>query len=238
MLKVRRGDPLVIPAQTFNTFIDAARDFQQRQRSARRRVQRERQDAGIILVRNESGQDRERFDVLGIQGPIITPTDNADEFANRVALSGDVPSTTHAGRFVVLLEPLRDGAIGRACIDGVCVVQVEMADEEHGFADVKVGDASVLESSSSGTAQLLWVQPEEDRDDPAIAWTVARLGGGGAGGVASAAFAMITSKSGTSPPYRYAAAQATMDEDGVWTEVDGGAAYNKGGTGVPGGHCR
>jgi len=78
--KVRRGDPLVIPAATFNTFIDAARDFQQRQRSARRRVQRERQEAGIVLVRNESGEDRERFDVLGIQGPVITPTDNADEW--------------------------------------------------------------------------------------------------------------------------------------------------------------
>ena len=174
--KVQRGDPLVIPAATFNTFIDAARDFQQRQRSARRRAQRERQDAGIILVRNESGQDRERFDVLGIQGRIITPTDNADEFTNRVALSGDVPSTTHAGRFVVLLEPLRDGAIGRVCIDGVCVVRVEMVDEGHGFADVKAGDASELESAAAGTAQLLWVQPEEDRDDPAIAWTVARLG--------------------------------------------------------------
>jgi len=40
MLKVRRGDPLVIPAQTFNTFIDVAQDFRQRQRSARRRARR------------------------------------------------------------------------------------------------------------------------------------------------------------------------------------------------------
>lgn len=27
--KVKRGDPLIIPASTFNTFVDAARDFQQ-----------------------------------------------------------------------------------------------------------------------------------------------------------------------------------------------------------------
>jgi hypothetical protein len=40
---------------------------------------------------------------------------------------------------------------------------------------------------------------------------------------------MITSKAGTSPPFRYAAVQATMDADGVWTQV-GGAAYNKDGT--------
>ena len=31
MQKVKRGDPLVIPASTFNTFVDAARDFQKRQ---------------------------------------------------------------------------------------------------------------------------------------------------------------------------------------------------------------
>ena len=40
----------------------------------------------------------------------------------------------------------------------------------------------------------------------------------------AAAFATITSKSGTAPPYRYAAVEATMDEDGAWTQVAGGAA--------------
>ena len=49
---------------------------------------------------------------------------------------------------------------------------------------------------------------------------------GGGGGGFSGAFALITSKAGTSPPYRYAAAQATMDADGVWTEVENGTAYN------------
>jgi hypothetical protein len=44
--------------------------------------------------------------------------------------------------------------------------------------------------------------------------------------------ARLLSKTGSSPPFRYAAVQATMDADGVWTQVDGGAAYNKGGTGV------
>lgn len=71
MKKVRPGDPLVIPAATFNTFIDAARDFQDRQRSARRDAVREQRDTGIVLVRNETGADRERFDVLGIDERII-----------------------------------------------------------------------------------------------------------------------------------------------------------------------
>jgi len=57
----------------------------------------------------------------------------------------------------------------------MCVARVEMISEHHRFADVKPDDASMLQSGSSG-AQLLWIQPEEEREDPAIAWVVARLG--------------------------------------------------------------
>ena len=108
MQKVKRGDPLVIPASTFNTFIDAARDFQDRQRSARCDAVREQRDTGIVLIRNESGADRERFDVLGIEGPIIERVDNEDEFKQRVALRGVVPSSPHPGKFAILLEPAKD----------------------------------------------------------------------------------------------------------------------------------
>lgn len=141
MQKVKRGDPLVIPAATFNTFIDAARDFQDRQRSSRRDAVREQRDTGIVLVRNESGADRERFDVLGIEGPIIERVDNEDEFKQRVALRGVLPSSPHPGKFAILLEPAKDQAIVRACVDGVCVVRVRMVDEAHSSADVAVGVA-------------------------------------------------------------------------------------------------
>jgi hypothetical protein len=223
--KVKRGDPLVIPAATFNTFIDAARDFQDRQRSARRDAVREQRETGIVLIRNESGADHERFDVLGIEGPIIERVDNEDEFKQRIALRGVTPSSPHPGKFAIMLEPAKDQAIVRACVDGVCVVRVRMVDEAHTSADVAVGVASRLESGDSGTARLPWVEPVEDRPDPEIAWTVARIGGGGGGSV-TAAFAMITSKTGSSPPFRYTPVQATMDADGAWTQVGGGAAYN------------
>jgi hypothetical protein len=179
-----------------------------------------------VLVRNESGADRERFDVLGIEGPIIERVDNEEEFKQRVALRGVVPSSPHLGKFAILLDPAKDQAIVRACVDGVSVVRVRMNDEAHQFADVELGQASQLGSADGGTARLLWVEPVEDRQNPEIAWTIARIGGGGAGGPVTAAFAMVTSKVGSSPPYRYAAVEATMDTDGNWTEVSGGAAYN------------
>jgi hypothetical protein len=177
--KVQPGDPLAIPAMTFNTFIDAARDFQRRQRSVSRAHQRESRQAGVVLIRNESGGARNRFDVLGINGPIITPNGNAAEFESRVAIRGAVPSTTHFGRFGVLLEPLASNAIGRACIDGICVARVRMVGEDHEYADISHGDPSRLESGSSGSAQLLWVEPEEDRADPEVARCIVRIGAGG-----------------------------------------------------------
>lgn len=177
--KVKRGDPLAISAATFNTFIDVAHDFQQRQLSTERNARPLMRDAGVVLVRNESGSVRSRFDVLGIAGVLIEPVDNADEFQHRVALRGVTPTADHVGRFVVLLEPLGADRIGRACLDGICVARVRMHDEAHQYADVATSVTAELESSASGTAQLLWIEPESDRQDPEIAWTVARLGGGG-----------------------------------------------------------
>jgi hypothetical protein len=115
--KVRTGDPLVIPAATFNTFIDAARDFRQREMQGQATVGREFRQTGIVLIRNDSGADRQRFDVLGVQGPLVRPTDNAEVFEDRVTFKGVQPKRRHTGRFAVLLEPLADGAIGRAVVD-------------------------------------------------------------------------------------------------------------------------
>lgn len=224
--KVSPGDPLQIPAPTFNTFVDAARDFKSRQHDTKQHTQPTQANTGIVAVLNEAGVELDRFSVLGIGGVLIKPVDNADEFQQRVMLRGVLPTAQDSARFVVLLEPAAKTAIVRGCIDGVVTVRVEMESEDHRFADVKAGVATKLHSSGVGTTQLLWVEPVEDRTDPAVAWAVARLGGGGTGGVASAAFARITSKSGMEPPYRYAAAQGTMDADGNWSTVGGGEVYN------------
>ncbi|MCP4594496.1 MAG: hypothetical protein GY842_27510, partial [bacterium] len=203
MKRAQRGAPLVIPAETFNAFVDVALDHQRRQRGVGRTGQREQPQTGIILIRNESGAARARFDVLGIAGPIIKPSDNADAFKERVALRGVTPAAEHAGRFVVLTEPLATGAIGRAYADGICPVRVEMVDENLGFAEVEAGTVDTLQSASGGSAGLLWVQPVEERDHPAIAWTVARIGGGGSPSGGMSAFCKITGSVGASAPFAY-----------------------------------
>ena len=155
--KVQSGDPLRIPAETFNTFIDAARDFKARRQSRTRESQVEFRQTGIVPVKNNSGADRERFDVLGIDRPLILPSDNLLSFQNQIAFVGVTPTEVdHLGRFVVLLEPLRDGMIGQACLSGVCPIRLNVLDEEHEWADIEDGETDSLKTDTAGSAFILW----------------------------------------------------------------------------------
>jgi len=155
--KVRSGDPLDIPAATFNTFIDSARDFLSRQSDMNRARIRDTRNSGIILVKNASGEDRARFEILGITDPVISVSDNEEHFKNRVALKGEMPSVDdHTGKFVILLEPLKSDGIGMAMALGICPVKLTVDSEDHTHADVKDEEAATLQSGFSGSAQILW----------------------------------------------------------------------------------
>ena len=69
--KVQSGDALKIQAATFNTFVDSARDYLQRQQGTAQKPTQTFRQTGIVLVKNNSGADRGRFGVLGIDGPIL-----------------------------------------------------------------------------------------------------------------------------------------------------------------------
>lgn len=158
--KVRRGDPLEIPAETFNTFVDAARDFQNRTQNRQSTNTQELRQTGTLLVKNGSGQDRQRFEVLAIDRPIFLPSDNLWSFQDQVAVIGVVPDEDkHVGRFVVLLEPLRDGMIGRAVVSGVTPVRLNVLDEAHEWADIEDGETDSLKTDTAGSAFILWKEP-------------------------------------------------------------------------------
>jgi hypothetical protein len=171
MKKVKSGDPLAIPAATFNTIVDAAQDFLRRQRSIGRTPTADRPPFETVLLKNASGADRGRFDVLGIDGPVFTPTDSLEAFTNGIALTGVTPTASHAGNFAVLVEPIQTGQIGRACILGACPVKVNVVSASDPFADAEAGVTSRLKSGSSGAARILWKESGTGEK-----WAVVRLG--------------------------------------------------------------
>ena len=171
--KVQAGQSLKIPAAAFNAFIDAAEDFRRRQESNTQTAQPQFRQAGIVRVKNASGADRERFEILGVDRPIFTPSDNLETFQNDVLLVGVQPVLEdHAGKFVVLLEPLASGQIGRAVVSGVCPVKIQVNEDSDKFAEVQDGNSHQLKSTGSGSATILWKEAGTGADK----WAVVRLG--------------------------------------------------------------
>jgi len=172
-----------------------------------------RQPQGLIYVQNNSGEDRKRFEVLGVDNILYGPDDNKAEFQNNAALTGVTPvESQHFGNFVICAEPIAAGAVGRAFIFGVCPVQIDIQNVSDGFADVDNNEPGQLKSGTSGAAQILWTENDENgADDTGIMWALVRLSGPGPQIVITA---KLTSKSGT----RYAWSEAEPDSTtGTWS---------------------
>lgn len=184
--KVKPGDPLRIPARTFNAFVDAAIDHQRRQRSSQTTAPPRTMsgdaspNAGnVVLIRNDSGEDRQRFEILGIDAPVFLPSDHLEEFQRQIALASVMPVLDdHADRFVILSEPVRSGAIGRAWVGGVCPVQIVVDDETLMFAELQDGDATALKAALSGPITILWKDT-----GTGTKWAVVRFGSAPAAGL-------------------------------------------------------
>ena len=220
MEHVRPGDRLKIKAADWNAIADAVRAYE---------ANRFRTEAGstsppsdTMLVRNETSVTVERFGVLGLDGPVITPAANREQFSARILMRGVTPTAEHVGRFAVLLEPAKPEGITRACLDGVCIGNVRMAAAGDQFADVTAGQRSWLQSASAGLAQILWIEPGAA---PYTGLAVLRIGAAGGGG--GTAWCVVTAANGTEPfvrvreVARYAAGgtyHAIGDPFAVWCQ--------------------
>jgi len=230
---VQRGDPLRIGAGDWNKIVDATRAFFERQALTGGNAPATAgvRQASVVLVKNNSDADQERFAVLGIDGPVISPADHEDEFKRQVALSCVVPTEADhgsgGGRFVILLEPLAVGAIGRATVAGVSIVRLEVTNDDDTQADVIDGDSNKLTTATTGAAQVLWREDVDTSGGPATGWAIVRIGASGGAGP------MMIKLTGASPllPNRwaYSAVEQVPEKQGRYKDKLGGwsgTAYN------------
>ncbi|GAB6188015.1 hypothetical protein [Thermopirellula anaerolimosa] len=159
--KVRPGQKLEIPAEAYNAFVDAA---------MAQRMRRHDLEAGkeggppAVLVRNETGQTVARFSVVGLDDPIILPSQNEAEFARQTALRAQIPDPgVHGpGRLAVVTEPLPAGQLGRAVLHGVVPAKIECQHSAHPRVWIKpseqTGDAFTLYSGFVGWPVCWWPQ--------------------------------------------------------------------------------
>lgn len=170
--KIKPGDPLRVPATAINTIIDLKTAMNQRFGSLG--LPPFASSPTNILVKNTSGADVARFGILGIDSILFLPNDNLTTFHNQPCLTCIEPTVLHTGKFVVLLEPIRDNEIGLAAIAGVTAVQVARGNIVDEWADVTDGDATILTSGPIGTAKILY--PIAGEGDTGTQWALVQLG--------------------------------------------------------------
>ncbi len=174
--RVKPGQSFKPNPEAHNAFIAASQHVESLKALGGTQPERDNWQSTIIQVKNNSGFACNQFGVLGIDGVFPTPTDNLDAFKAGPILRGITPayypwSTSHWGRFVILLEPAESGAIVAGCISGFCVAKINITNVLHNFADVKDGDAAALASSFSGSAQIM-----KRESGLGLVWAVVRLG--------------------------------------------------------------
>jgi hypothetical protein len=69
------------------------------------------------------------------------------------------------------MEPLESGAVGRACVAGVCPVRLNVIDADHRYADVDDA-AYTLKTSNTGGTRILWKE-----SGTGTKWAMVLLGG-------------------------------------------------------------
>ena len=162
-----------------------------------------------ILAQNSTTGVVNRWGVLSVAGVVFTPsgaTGNAtQQFQDQPVLSGGLP--TGGSAFVVAVEPIAAGKIGRVAVAGVVQAKVNITDAGHGFAKAKDGDLTQLSSADTGDAQILW----KESGTGASKWAIVRFGG--AAGSAGSRLGKVTgtwAKNATASVQQYSGAGAIV----------------------------
>ena len=103
--KVQAGQRLEIPADAYNAFVDAGRA----EGSRRHDVAQERTAKHGKLASSASATQRVRqgrYSILALREPIISPSDNLQEFKNRVSLDGE-GTVAGSGEVRAIRDPAR-----------------------------------------------------------------------------------------------------------------------------------
>ncbi len=223
----RAGDQLKIGAGEWNEIVDAVRYVQKLRSGGENAAAIPIATPDVRYVSNDTGGDLDRFCIVACVVPNFTPDDNVDEFESNVSFSGIEPDEETLGAFCILLEPLVDGAVGRAVFSGIAICRVDVTDTGARFASEIPGNSGYLETTPTGPCRILWREGAES----GVEYAVVRIEG-----PTDVEFDAVVDDwvaiGSTPESWRYAIKRATIDVDtGAWTAAAGAPAlsvtYNK-----------
>lgn len=154
--RVATGDPLRIPAPRANAWSDAARVVLTGERDVRVPDLPPGPPSTLVCtVLNTSGADKPERSVMRVSGAGIDPATVPLEFQRTPVLLADVPAAA-IDRFVILLEPIKNGKCGRAAHAGLAVVDLNVLDADHLAAVPVAGDSTKLVSTNVAATPVVW----------------------------------------------------------------------------------
>lgn len=126
---------------------------------------------GVAQAYNDSGSDFQQFEIVGLQDILFSPTDNEPEFRDNFAFKIVAPTSSHAAKFGVTLEPISYSSMGAIQLTGITVCKVNIVNASHGFAIVTPNDQTQLTSVPQGGIPILYKESSTGKK-----WAVVALG--------------------------------------------------------------
>lgn len=179
LLRVQPGQSVkqALSALAWNRMVDATNWVDAQRNSSRVPAGFEDPRRLIVRVLNSTDDPLSPYGIVGLDGPIITPDADEGVFLAEITFRGVAPLVPdHRAKFGVLIDPLASGEIGRAIVDGLAIVRLDVRSDYHPYADVAALQTGHLRSAGYGSAQILWTAPADEEDESAPRWAIVRLG--------------------------------------------------------------
>lgn len=174
------GDTVRFQAPLENATRDAANTEHMRQTSEVNERPDRRREHTVARIRNLTGLDLERGDVVALTDMVITPDDDLDAWFHRPLFDGELPPETGLrGKLGVLLEPCAAATedqvfVASVVVSGWAHAKLQLENAAHTHAALEYDSEHLQSTSDTGApCEILW--REEPEEVPAEVWAVVRV---------------------------------------------------------------
>lgn len=155
--EIQRGQVLSgIPSNSWNAFVDATRKINALVGRGNGQASSDQGSTVFIQVRNDTDALVPVGGILVLSDVLFLPADRESVVFEGLQFSGLAPDSTGTDYFyVVALEPIAEGKIGRGVIQGASWARINLTSEDHGF--VKHGsNPDYLVSNEFRGRPIIW----------------------------------------------------------------------------------
>lgn len=158
--KVTSGQDLRIPAQAYNAFIDAALATRTAA-TASASPAFARVHPGAVRVLNTTDATLPRGAAVELGTIAVDPGDSsvAEALLQGVVLEALTPALGY-GPLAIVSDPIPEGGVGMAVLEGLVAARLTIAHDGHRFADVVPG-STTLTTRGIGRVEILWKEDTE-----------------------------------------------------------------------------